>query len=215
MSQAAVTRKHLTSPTASATFPLLAPETTTGVYRSVVVPSPTCVEKNQHQPNTHIPCDTQQPPANTQQESLGPRRSFPSRILRLHSTVHKSEAAHITLEFHIPLKTQIWQHESHRSSQIDSKLYFTQSTATRESQNTSYPAQSKRCDATVEANSSYGCISVGSSVIADLQASQVISPKYISSETQNSPSNKTASITWPRSFSPQQKTVPLLDIAQE
>jgi hypothetical protein len=115
----------------------------------------------------------------------------------------------------IPLKTQIWQHERHRSSHIDSKLYFTQSTASRESQNTSYPAQGKRCDATVQANSSHGRISVGSSVIADLQASQVISPKYISSETQNSPSNKTASITWPRWLRPQQKTVPLLDIAQE
>jgi hypothetical protein len=92
----------LTSPTASATPPLLAPETTTGVYRSVVVPSPTCVEKHQHQPDTHIPRDTQQPPENKQKESPGHCRSFPSRILRLHSTVHKSEAAHITLEFHNP-----------------------------------------------------------------------------------------------------------------
>ena len=102
MCHAAVTRKHLTSPTASATFPLLAPETTTGVYRSVVVPSPTCVEKHQHQSNTHIPRDTQQTPENKQQESPGHCRSFPSKIWRLHSTVHKSEAAHITLEFHNP-----------------------------------------------------------------------------------------------------------------
>ena len=52
----------LTSPTAIATFPLLAPETTTGVYRSVLVPSPTCAERYHHQPNTHIPHDTQRAP---------------------------------------------------------------------------------------------------------------------------------------------------------
>jgi hypothetical protein len=66
-----------------------------------------------------------------------------------------------------------------------------------------------------QADSSYGRISVGRSVIADLQVTQVIGPKHILSETQNSPSKKTASITWPRLFRPQQKTVPLLDIAQE
>ena len=99
MSHAALTRNILlTSPTASATAPLLAPETTTGVYRSVVVPSPTCAEKHHHKPNTHIPRDTQQPPENKQQESPGHCRSFPSRILRLHSTVHRSVPAHMALE---------------------------------------------------------------------------------------------------------------------
>ncbi len=101
-SHAAITRKHLTPPTAIATFPLLAPETTTGVYRSVLVPSPTCAERYHHQPNTHIPRDTQQPPENKQQESPGHYGSLPSRKLNRHSTVHKSVPAHIALESHNP-----------------------------------------------------------------------------------------------------------------
>jgi hypothetical protein len=92
----------LTSPTASATFPLLAPETTTGVYRSVLVPSPTCAERYHHQPNIHIPHDTQRPLENKQQESPGHMRSLPSRKLRLHSRVHKSVPAHVLSDFHNP-----------------------------------------------------------------------------------------------------------------
>ena len=92
----------LTSPTAIATFPLLAPETTTGVNRLVVVPSPTCAEKHDHQPNIHIPHDTQRPLENKQQESPGHMRSLPSRKLRLHSRVHKSVPAHVLSDFHNP-----------------------------------------------------------------------------------------------------------------
>ena len=106
-SHAAITRKHLTPPTAIATFPLLAPETTTGVYRSVVVPSPTCAERYHHQPNTHIPHDTQRPLENKQQESPGHKRSLPSRKLNRHSTVHKSEAAHIASVSHYPNPSKI------------------------------------------------------------------------------------------------------------
>ena len=97
----------LTSPTASATFPLLAPETTTGVYRSVLVPSPTCAERDHHQPNTHIPREIQQPPENKQQESPGHKRSLPSRKLNRHSTVNKSEAAHIASVSHYPNPSKI------------------------------------------------------------------------------------------------------------
>ena len=56
-----------------------------------------------------------------------------------------------------------------KSNQIDSKRHLTEITASRQSHKTSYPAQSKRCDATAQTDNGYGRISFEGSAVANLR----------------------------------------------
>jgi hypothetical protein len=68
----------------------------TGVLRFVIVPSPTCAKtKHSRQTQTRLPRNTQQPPQNPQQASLGRIRCIPSTKPRRCSTTHRNASTNL------------------------------------------------------------------------------------------------------------------------
>ena len=162
----------LTSPTATATFPLLAPDTTTGVYRSVVVLSPTCVKNIIISPTRTFPVTHNSPPENKQQESPGHKRLLPSRILHLQSKVHTSEAAHIALKSHYPNPSEITQVVAHDRNIAKWNKQINQIDICKSYKST-YITQSKRCLRAAQARNCHRCISYNSAAVANLQCKLV------------------------------------------